>query len=181
MHIQGAAMKRNRTREPNGRPQRERPLQSAEIRRLRDSAIAHMRHAEWGTVCGMLFLNEKIDAVQYEASKRWGQMHSAYGPAICSPFPVKTLQFDKGHGHPPDPDSDEGKSQAQRDRDAVEGFREAHSKLICAGKLAEYVVRNAVERNEYPVGTEGVEALNRGLIALALHWGLTNQGKRDVR
>ena len=183
MQIQGAVMGRRkfRPREPNGRLARNKPTPTAEIRRLRDAAIAHMRHVEWGTVCGMLFLNEKIDAVMYEASKRWGMLHAAYGSAICAPFPVRTLQVDSGFSHPPDPDSDEGKNQAHRDRDAVENFREAEYKLIAAGKLAEITVRNAVERNEYPVGEAGMQALNRGLIALALHWGLTNQRKSDVR
>lgn len=170
-----------RPREPNGRLARNKPTPVAEIRRLRDASLAHMRHTEWGTVCGLLFLTEKIDAVMYEASKRWGLVELANRSAICMPGQVRALNMEASHSHPADPDSDEGRLAVTRDERAVDNFNKAHEALLAAGKLAEHAVRDAVERNEYPIGETGREALNRGLIALALHWGLTNQRKSDVR
>ncbi len=169
-------------REPNGRNSRDAKLEPvAEIKRIRDAAIADVRHSEWGTVCGMLFLNERITAELYEASKRWGRFEAANRSAICMLGQVRAINMESSHSHPPDPDSEEGRRIARRETRAREAFEEAHKALCSAGKLAELAVRDAVERNEYPVGTEGHEALNRGLTALATHWRLTNQRKSDVR
>jgi hypothetical protein len=68
-----------------------------------------------------------------------------------------------------------------KDAQAVTDFMAAHGALFGAGMLAEAMVRNTCERDIQPDGYEQLRALNRGLLWLADYWGLTNQGKRNVK
>lgn len=150
-----------------------------EIRRLRDAALAGMRHPEWGTVCGMLFLQGKINAEGYAAAKLYDRARADYTEAICTPGAVKSGNMQVGIvSHPPDPDSAEGREVANRDSRAVTRFYSAQEALKSAGKMAEATVI-ATLGGDYPVGHEILHALNRGLSALAAHYRLTNHRNRE--
>lgn len=169
-------------REPNGRASRAGELREyppAQVRRLRDAALAGMADPEWGTIPGRMFLAGKIDAAQYAAAKRWSERVAKYQQAINAPQPnPKALQFESGaRGHDPDPASEEGRQRVAKDEAAIGQFNEAHAVLCGAGMISEAVVRNTCERDHWPVGQIEVEALNRGLLWLAEYWHLTNRGK----
>jgi hypothetical protein len=167
-------------REPNGRLSRATSHEidaksPAEIRRLRDAALAGMRDPEWATEIGRLFLDGRLAAALFEAGKHWARLAVACRAAIAAPreFPRVSVFVEKAGGHDPDPDSDEGRKQAERDRLIVAEFMEAHAVLKGAGALAESVVRNVCEDNKALVGHGQMVALNAGLSWLAQHWGLT--------
>lgn len=169
-------------REPSGRPSRSDPgvkqCSPAEVRRLRDAAINDMRQPEWGTQLGRLFLNGKLTADRFEAGKRWALMAADYHKAILArPFPAAIAIERRGHGHPVDPDSDAGREEAADDTAAMLAMQEAHAELLGAGCLAEHAVRSVCEKDEAPVGIDGLEALDRGLMWLSNHWGLTTTPK----
>jgi hypothetical protein len=171
-------------REPNGRLSRAtcRELDArspAEIRRLRDAAIAGMRDPEWATEIGRLFLDGRLEAALFEAGKRWARLSVACRQAIAAPrqFPAVSAFVEKRGGHDADPDSDEGRKQAARDRIVVAEFLEAHAVLKGAGVLAESVVRHVCEDNKAIVGQGQMVALTSGLSWLAQHWGLTAPSK----
>lgn len=169
-------------RESNGRIQRTPERYASQLKRARDAILNQMRQPEWGTACGMLFLHEHITAEQFEAAKRWDACAAAYRKAIAVPGQLKAAGTERGVSqHPPDPDSPEGSIVAERDRKAVERFKAAHAVLVGVGLLAVAVVRATVEDGEYPVSFEQKLAFCRGCDALSAHWGLTNQGKRNVR
>lgn len=81
-------------REPNGRLKRETRqaakatakdmggVSPGQIKRLRDMALAGVRDSIWGTVLGQLFLTNAITASQFEAGKRWANLHRLYLRAI---------------------------------------------------------------------------------------------------
>jgi hypothetical protein len=174
-------------REPSGRLSRSAPgvtkaCSPAEVRRLRDAALAGMQASAWGTELGRLFLTGKIGAEAFEAGKWWSEMAAKYVEAIAAPAPdprsIEPVQ--RGHSHPVDPDSALGREQAERDARTVAAMREAAALLAGAGTLVEATVRAVCERDEAPVGERGMRALDRGLVLLAAHIGLTNR-RRDGR
>lgn len=173
-------------REPNGKPQRssdDREFPPTQVKRLRDAAMRGMADAEWGTVCGRLFLEGRLPASAYAAAKWWAERVVKYHSAINAPPPnprAITIGGSSG-GEPPDPDSFEGRLRTKREQKAVTDFMEAHCVLVSAGKLAEHCVRSVCENNYTPCGTLEYEALERGLLWLADHRGLTKQQKNDVR
>jgi hypothetical protein len=174
-------------REPNGRLSRAsedavKAVSPVAIRRLRDAAIRGMADAEWGTEIGRLYLEGKLNEASYEAGKRWNRLVAAYHKAIGAtpPYP-KAIAFKRAEpSHEPHEDSDAGKKQIARDKDIIADMREAHAVLLGAGKIAEYAVRSTCEENEAPVGSIGLDGLQRGLAWLAQHWGLTEQ-RKNVR
>jgi hypothetical protein len=171
-------------REPNGRLSRATSHEidaksPAEIRRLRDAAVAGMRDPEWGTEIGRLFLDGRLDAALFEAGKRWARLAVACRAAIAAPrqLPGASAFVEKSGGHDADPDSDEGRKRAARDRQIVAEFMEAHAVLKGAGALSESVVRNVCEDNKAIGGHGQMLALTSGLSWLAQHWGWTGARK----
>lgn len=173
-------------REPTGRLSR--ASQSAvdavspsEAKRLMDAAIAGMRGPEWGTEIGRLYLAGKIDAVTFEAGKRWGRLVVAYHRALGAkpPYP-RTMTFDRVDPSPePDTESNEGKRRDGESRSIIGDMREAHAVLIGAGMMAERAVRSVCEENEVPAGIIGIDNLKRGLEWLATHWGLYSVSRKN--
>lgn len=142
------------TRWGNGRLQRaaaEHECSPTEVKRLRDAAVIGLRDEQWGTVLGRLFLEAKIDAVQFAAGKWWAMMAQFAGRSILEPdFPSKTGFIPRVGGKAPDPDSERGQEDAKAERDAAELWRHAHSWLITAGILAEQMVRRLCEDDKNP-------------------------------
>ena len=170
------------SREPSGRPSRTDPAalvacSPAEVRRLRDAALAGMQSAEWGTELGRLFLNGKINAPCFAAGKRWAELATNYRDAIGAPQPSpKAASIERrGHTGAVDPDSESGAKQAARDRETVLNYTDAHRALSGAGMLSEQAVRAACERNELVTGVHALGLLNVGLSRLSLFWGLTTE------
>jgi hypothetical protein len=159
-----------KARTPSGqlsRAGRQREYPPAQVRRLRDAAMAGLRDPEWGTELGRLYLEGTITAAMYAAGKDWREKAAKYVGSLGH-FPVRSILVEGRRGSlPPDPDSVEGQKQARREADAMERFFEAHHVLLSAGKLAEATVRRLCEHNEGPCGMAELIALRNGLSALA--------------
>lgn len=170
-------------RESNGRIQREQQLPApAEVRRLRDAALAGMRDPMWGTELGRLCLVGKINSAMFAAGKQWGEYAARYSQALCSPSPdPKAVNWDRGGGEAPDPDSFEGRKEARRHARAVQSFIDASVALKDVGNRAERAVRAVCERDQILFGHENLMALTVGLSALSGFWGLTDSRKSVVR
>lgn len=166
-------------REPSGKVQRVPQLPPpSEVRRLRDAALSGMRDPTWGTEIGRLYLAGKISSMAYAAGKRWAEQAVLYSRALCSPSPdPKAVCFDRSGGDSLDPDSHEGRKEVRRHQRAVASFVDAHAALCACLPSPERVVRAMCERNEMLTGHESLLALNRGLLALASFWGLTDSRK----
>jgi len=173
-------------REPNGRLSRSTEhaidaVAPAVVKRLRDAAARGMADQEWGTQLGRLFLEAKITAPQYEAGKRWGRLVTLWHKSVGAPKPypgegpVAFLGTTRGKDGSEDPaiDTAEGKKLRRTRYDAIDDMQQAHAVLLGAGMLAESAVRGTCEANEAPIGSLGMENLQRGLSWLARHWGLT--------
>lgn len=168
-------------REPSGRPQRSADIKEfppTQVKRLRDAALAGMADAEWGSVCGQMFLQGRLTPSMYAAAKRWSERVVRFHSAINAPQPnPKGLNLDRSGGTPPDPDSPDGQMIAKIEAAVVTDFKAAHAMLLGAGKLSEACVRASCERNDAPVGIIEVEALQRGLRWLSDYWNLTREAK----
>lgn len=166
------------SREPNGRPQRVKESAPAEVKRLRDSALREVRHAEWGTELGRLYLSDKITEAMYAAGKWWAEQAKKFQAAIGA-FPVRSAALEPGRGGTQaDPDSPEGQKIAKREANQAEIFFDAHAVLVQTG--CESVVRRVCEENESPCGLNELLSVKRGLSVLADHRGLTNGKKSAV-
>jgi hypothetical protein len=169
-------------REPNGRPSRtlnEREFPPAQVKRLRDAAMAGLRDPEWGTELGRLYLEGILTAEMYAAGKWWRETASRYRGAICAPAPdPKAIMLEAGcRSSQPDPDSDAGRELVKRDSMASLVFLEAHGALLGAGMIAERAVRRLCEEDQSPIGEEERIATRRGLLWVAKYRGLTPDSK----
>lgn len=179
--MHGSQIGMSRTREPNGRLQRERELPAAQVRRLRDAALAGLRQPEWGTELGRLLLTHVIDETQYAAGRRWAD-HAAKYRGVIGIRSLRSPSAEPGiAGQSPDPDSMEGERLAKREREAMERFYQAHVALTLAGMLAERAVRKVCEDNEALCGIAERQSFIHGLNRLVTHYNLTTKGKSDVR
>lgn len=173
-------------REPSGRPARseeQKETAPAQVKRLRDAALAGMADAEWGTELGRLYLINKITAPMYSAGKRWAERARRYRWAInCPPDSPRSSSAERsGFSSPPDPDSERGLGEAKTDSEAVKVFLEAHAVLLGAGLLAERAVRSLCEDDVVMAGEIHSIALHKGLLWLVDHWQLTEAPKRARR
>jgi hypothetical protein len=129
---------------------RVREFPPAQVKRLRDAAMAGLRDPEWGTELGRLYLEGTITASMYAAGKDWREKAARYVSSLGH-FPVRSLLIEgRGGSMPPDPDTPEGQKRARREADAMERFFEAHHVLLSAGKLAESAVRRLCEQAGAP-------------------------------
>lgn len=164
-------------REPNGRAQREREYPPAQVKRLRDAAMAGLRDPEWGTELGRLYLCQIITAAMYAAGKRWREWAHDWHASI-GVFPVRSTSIERGsNGMAPDPFSRRGMEIAEREREHTERFFRAHAALFAAGPGIEPIVRAVCERDEIAPSFSAQMKLRRGLNALAIYWDLTGQTK----
>jgi hypothetical protein len=171
-------------REPNGKPSRalaDRSTPStspAESRRLRDAALTGMRQAEWGTQLGRLFLAHKITSEHYQAGQRWSERAGLYRQALdCPAADPRAMDFDKRGGEPIDPDSEQGKREVKRHIRAAASFVDTHAALLECGSRVVATVRSVCERDEAPVGHQGLLDLSTGLQRIAEFLGLTGHRK----
>jgi hypothetical protein len=170
-------MAKLRQREPNGRYSRsERPKEfpPAAVMRLRQAALSEVRHAEWGSQIGMLFLWTRIDALEYSAAKRWYEQAAKHHHAIGC-HTVRSMQLERGvQAHPPDPDSERGREQAEKERRDRVRYEGALRVLEASGCRS--TVDRVVLQDEAPAGVEEMARLKRGLQTLAGHWSAKRNG-----
>ncbi|MEY9493731.1 hypothetical protein [Bradyrhizobium elkanii] len=142
----------------------------AEVRRLRDAALAGMRPAEWATMLGRLYLSDKITTVQFSVGKRWADLSADYSEACQSPLMPRSAKFDADGGSILDPDSAKGRREARRHARMMEDYTDGLRTLERSGKAALHAVRNVCVMDLAPAGIGEVEALRSGLQALAAFW-----------
>jgi hypothetical protein len=166
-------------REPNGRRSRivtrsAPQFAPTEVKRLRDAALAGMQNPEWGSELGRLLLAGKLEAELYAAGQHWAECATRYRQALDAPRPnPPPARFEpKSPAAAVDPASAAGQKQTAREIAAIGALQEAHVALRTAGVLAERVVRRVCEHDEAVCGTGEFVALRRGLLALALFWGM---------
>ena len=105
-------MPKLKTREPSGRPQREREFPPTQVRRLRDAALAGLRDPQWGAELGRLYLTQVIGEAGYAAGVRWAREAAEYH-AVIGVRPTRSPAMEIGSiGHEPDPDSQRGRDVA---------------------------------------------------------------------
>ena len=166
-------------REPSGRRSRAITRSApqfapTEVKRLRDAALADMQNPEWGSELGRLLLAGKVEPELYAAGQHWAERATRYRHALDAPRPnPPPARFEpKSPAAAVDPASALGQMQTAREVAAIVALQEAHAALRTAGVLAERVVRRVCEHDEAVCGTSEFVALRRGLLALALFWGM---------
>jgi hypothetical protein len=169
-------------REPSGRRSRAITRSApefapTEVKRLRDAALAGMQNPEWGSELGRLLLAGKLEPELYAAGQHWAECAMRYRQALDAPrpSPPPASLEPKSPAAAVDPATDAGQRQTARDVAAIAALKEAHAALRMAGVLAERVVRRVCEHEEAVCGTGEFVALRRGLLALALFWGMTRR------
>src|SRR5262245_23629179 len=118
-------------REPSGRRARaggEPALAPAQVRRLRDAALAGLQREEWGSELGRLLLTGRIGAELYAAGRRWAECTACYAAALGAPPPQPApARFERANAAaPPDPASEAGAPPAPPQPAAREGWGAGH-------------------------------------------------------
>jgi hypothetical protein len=146
----------------------------AEVKRLRDVALAMARDAVWGTPLGLLFIEGTLSAEQFQAGRRYAEAARAYQAAIGA----VALQA-KGNAigaassrESADPDTDAGRREARRHRAAMRAF-EAIKEALPTRLLR--VVRAVCEDDRTPDSPGETRDLRLGLSVLAAQFGLTDR------
>lgn len=147
----------------------------ASIRRLRDAALMGMADPAWGSVAGLFYLSKKIDEVEYQTAKRFGDLHSQYIGVIGGPKQPKTSTGQiMSSSADVDVDSAAGDEQAKRHIAIMTKYNDAHTALLVISSAAEAdLIRFCAMPGEAPVGHEGVIRVKNGLKALAELWKVT--------
>ena len=142
------------------------PLASpTETRRARDLALAGMRSSGSGSTLGLLHAANRITSAQLAAGRKWAETVSNYSAACRSPSVPRTAQLDAAGGG--SIDSIRGDHEAQRHTRATAAFIAGHLALRGAGAAAEAAVVAIIEHDRAPASDAELEALRRGLQALA--------------
>lgn len=158
---------------PSGqiRPDDDGPSPAA-VKRLRSAALLGMTDAQWGSIAGLYYLSKKIDDAEYQAAKRFGDLHSQYISVIGGPRPPKTST-----GEIPakvaqiDVDTVVGIEQADRHIAVMTKYNEAHGVLLMVGPTVEAdIIRFCSHPGETPNGYDGMIRVKNGLKALAELW-----------
>jgi len=158
-------------RKPSGQTRMQMQLTPpAEVKRLREAALAGMRSAEWGTMLGRMYLEDKITSVQFSVGKRWADLVAEYSEACCSPRAPRSAKLDADGGSVLDPDSAKGRREVRRHERMVESYLDGVQVLNRAGRMVAFVVKNVCVMDLAPAGFNETEALRVGLQALAAFW-----------
>ena len=150
----------------------EQPPSPAAIRRLRSAALAGMADQQWGTMAGLFFLNKKIDEVEYETAKRFGDLHSRYVAVIGGPRPPKTSTGERpARAAQIDVDTEQGGIEAERHIAILTSYNDAHGVLLGLGPAIEAdLIRFCAVPGESPAGHAALMGIRDGLRALAGLW-----------
>lgn len=144
----------------------------AAVKRLHSAALLGMSDPAWGSIAGLYYLSKKIDEAEYQAAKRFGDLHSQYISVIGGPRPPKTST-----GEMPakvaqiDVDSELGQQQADRHITIMTRYNEAHGALLIVGPMVESdIIRFCSHPGQTPDGYAGMIRVKNGLKALAELW-----------
>jgi hypothetical protein len=131
-----------------------------------------MADPQWGSVAGIFYLSRKIDEIEYETAKRFGELHSQYVAVIGGPSQPKTSTGERRSvASQIDVDTDLGEEEARRHIHVMSRYNDAHTALLGIGPLAETdVIRFCSMPGESPAGYESMIRVRNGLAALAVLW-----------
>lgn len=177
------ARRKNRlvtAREPNGRIQRNPGIAPAEAKRIRDEAARKVRHSEYGSELGRLWLDDKISAPMYEAGKKWIIVAVQRSMALQGPSanPRSINVGSGGESHPVDPDSPAGLQEAKHHAKAVLAYDAALEAITKASWTA---IETVCGQSLALCGHQQLLDFRCGLMILAKLWGLTESRKSVVR
>lgn len=144
----------------------------SQIRRLRDAALAGMADPQWGSMAGIFYLSRKIDEVEYETAKRFGDLHSQYISVIGGPRPPRSASIERASPVGSlDVDTELGEEEAQRHILIMNKYHDAHTILHGVGPSAEAdIIRFCSIPGESPAGHEAMIRVRFGLRALSVFW-----------
>jgi hypothetical protein len=129
-----------------------------------------MRDPVWATTLGYLYLAGKVTGSQFAAGKRWADLARDYSAASQSPKTPQSANLDPKGGTPPDPDSPTGAREARREAHVLHQYIAGLGIINLAGAPARRAVEAVCEQGQVPAGHVQLEALGRGLSALAAFW-----------
>ena len=163
-------------REPNGQPQRKRSIAPSEAKRIRDEAARKVRHSEYGSELGRLWLDDKISAPMYEAGKKWIIVAVQRSIALQSPSAnPRSLNIGSGgESHPIDPDTPQGEREAKHHAKAIVAYETAFESVT---KPSWTAIETVCEQNLALAGHQQLLDFRCGLMILAKLWGLTDGRK----
>lgn len=144
----------------------------SQIRRLRDAALAGMADPQWGSMAGIFYLSRKIDEIEYETAKRFGDLHSQYINVIGGPRPPRSSSVERASPVSSiDVDTELGEEEAQRHIVILNKYNDAHTVLHKIGPSAEAdIIRFCSIPGESPAGYEAMIRVVMGLRELSVLW-----------
>jgi hypothetical protein len=144
----------------------------SQIRRLRDAALAGMADPQWGSMAGIFYLSRKIDEIEYETAKRFGDLHTQYISVIGGPKSPKSSNPERGSlGISLDVDSELGEEETKKHINIMGRYNDAHTVLLGIGPAAEGdIIRFCSIPGESPAGHEAMLRVRWGLRALSVLW-----------
>ena len=156
------------------RPVEEGPSPAA-IKRLRVAAMMGMCDPQWGSVAGLCYLQKMIDDIEYEAAKRFGDLHAQYIGVIGGPRQPKTSTGERpARSMEVDVDTEQGDREAKRHIAVMTRYNDAHTALLMVSPATEAdLIRFCSMPGESPVGHEGMIRVRNGLRTLATLWKIT--------
>jgi hypothetical protein len=148
------------------------------VKRLAAYSLAGMQDPQWGTIPGVFYLSRKIDEVEYETAKRFGDLYSQYTRVLNGPRKPKTSTGEPSSvsGHI-DVDTDAGQKEANWHINVIQKYNDAHITLYALGsEIENEVMRFCIDSGQTPVGWEGFIRLRKGLAALSGLWEIKTKG-----
>jgi len=142
------------------------------VKRASLMALVGLCDASYGTMPGVFYLSRKIDAYEYEAAKRFGELYGSYLTCVGGPKPPGRQNLERGHGQAPiDVDSAAGEREASRQIDILSRYNDAHMALKIAGfGIEDELIRFCHGPGQTPAGWEGMIRVRKGLSALSVLW-----------
>ena len=170
----GRKRKINVARFPNGEDIRreEQPPSPTLVKRASMMALVGLCDPMYGTVAGVFYLSRKIDADEYEAAKRFAEIHSKYIRALGVPRLPISPKMERGQPQAPiDVDSDAGVSEADMQVDITDKYQTIQMILKSSGKgVEEDLIRFCDGVGQSPCGWESMLRVRKGLSALVTMW-----------
>ena len=144
----------------------------AVVKRLRSAAVLGMADPHWGSVAGLCYLQKVIDDCEYEAAKRFGDLHAQYISVIGGPRQPKTSTGERpSRSADIDVDTEQGDLEAERHIAVMSKYNDAHTALLSVSPVTEAdLIRFCAMPGESPTGHEGMIRVRSGLRALAVMW-----------
>ena len=156
------------------RPAEEGPS-PAVVKRLRVAAMMGMCDPHWGSIAGLCYLQKVIDEHEYEAAKRFGDLHAQYIGVIGGPRQPKTSTGEMpSRAAEIDVDTDHGDREAKRHISVMTRYNDAHTALLMVSPATEAdLIRFCGMPGQTPTNYEGMIRIKSGLRTLAALWKIS--------